>query len=345
MLSDSDRNYIHGKLLVIVGNLERPREALSIALPERLRYNLGLVGMPSLLIAQAVEICEADQYEEMPPALSNFLRRLLPGDPNVEKIIAKIYPPPAGSAAADPFDATVLYGRSPFLGRQSVRGHLRSLLQAMPRQPTVVINGKLTGKSYTNELINHACGQHRSVLRCYVPLETTEGVSVGPKELARDIVTLLGGDPATIPVQDTNGERWTKELANWVVSTATKTTFRCWIILDGFNKNELRADTQSFIVKLANLLTSGVAQRSHRLILMDFDHTILPMQPGSIAVDSTEAIAKSVVEAFVTQLIQRSGHQLEASPIVANLTQGFPDPIEDLPELNRRLTEFIAVVS
>ena len=52
---------------------------------------------------------------------------------------------------------------------------------------------------------------------------------------------------------------------NWVVVNAGRTV-RWWIVLDGFNDDELREDTQAFIAKLAHVLTSGAAKKLARSV-------------------------------------------------------------------------------
>jgi hypothetical protein len=113
------------------------------------------------------------------------------------------------TAVGDAFDATLLDTRVPFLGRAVVRSYFRALLQPFPRQPIVVINGRsASGKTYTTELIQHARRCHANVLPCHVEIREKQGVSVGPRELASDIITQLGGNLKELPERDsTNLDR------------------------------------------------------------------------------------------------------------------------------------------
>jgi hypothetical protein len=349
MLTEEEREYIQDQLYIDLGGVGAVRANLSSALPNYLQLQLPEGLLPGLLIAKAIDLCIEDGYNSQPPTLYNFLRTLLPHDGRVSRVLTRLNaPPPAATVAlVDAFDAVLLDTRLPFLGRQSARNYLRALLQASPRQPIVVINGRDdSGKTYTTELIRHARRYHTSVLLCHVEIGEKEGASAGPHELASDIITQLGGNVSDLPARNiTNLERWAKDLANWIVNTAEKWP-RSWIVLDGFNNDEVRPDTRRLIVHLASAMIKGAALAKHRLILIDYDHTTLTVQPGMIAVDVTEGIKKALVQTFLTQIVAQSGKALDPVQLFERVTRDFAeDPITDLPALARLLNEMIAIVA
>ncbi|MBB4423958.1 hypothetical protein GGD66_002502 [Bradyrhizobium sp. CIR48] len=344
MLTAQEREYIEGRLLDLVANLPA-RMTLLAGMPQALKLRLNEGKPPYLLVKEAVALCEEDGYNITPPTLCTFITILIPNDETIKSICNRILLPPPASVVADPFEA-VLLGRLPFLGRPTARAYLRSLLQDLPSQPIVVINGtRGAGKTYTTELIDHVCRTHQIINSCHVELKPEQGPSIGPAELAGDIVTLMGGDTSLIPKQGvTNLERWTQELANWVSLVAKNSGSKHWIVLDGFSNGELRQDTLLFIVKLAHVLTSGVARRLHRLILLDFDHTALPVPPGSIAHETIPGLSRAFVTNFVNDLVARSAGGLDAQAILTQIAEGLADPISDLRELGKRLNDLIEVV-
>jgi hypothetical protein len=349
MLKEDERDYIQDQLFSELGGVGAVRANLLGALPNHLQLRLPEGLLPSLLITKAIDLCIEDGYKSQPPVLYHFLRTLLPHNGRLLPVLArlKVPPPAAAVALADAFDAVLLDTRLPFLGRQTARSYLRALMEASPRQPIVVINGRShSGKTYTTELIRHARCYHSGVLLCHVEIGEKEGASAGPRELASDIITQLGGNMNDLPERNsTNLERWAKDLSNWIINTAEKWQ-RSWIVLDGFNNSEVRADTRRLIVNLASAMIRGAALAKHRLILMDYDHTTLTVQPGMIAVDVTEGIKKALVQAFLTQLVNGSGKQLDPLQLFERVTQDFAeDPINDLPGLARRLNEMIAIVA
>lgn len=345
MLTLQEREYLEGRLLDLVANLAARRTLLA-GLPKALKIRLSEDLPPYLTVKEAVTLCEEDAYNNAPPSLCTFIDILFPNDTAVAIIRNRIYlPPTASQAAADPFDA-ILLGRLPFLGRPAARAYLRALLQDLPSQPIVVINGtRGAGKTYTTELIDHVCRTHQSINPCHIELQPEQGTSIGPAELSGDIVTLMGGDPSQMPKQgETNLERWTQELANWVLLVARNSGSKHWIVLDGFSKAELRQDTLLFVVKLAHVLTSGVARRLHRLILLDFDHSALPVPPGSIAHETIPGLSRAMVTTFVSDLVSKSTAGLDAQAILGQVTEGLSDPISDLRELGKRLNDLIELV-
>jgi len=349
MLTEDEREYIQDQLFIDLGGAGAVRANLLGALPTHLQLQLAEGLLPGPLITRAIDICIEDGYNSQPPVLCRFLRTLLPNNGRLAPVLVRLKgPPPAATVAlVDAFDAVLLDTRLPFLGRQSARNYLRALMQASPRQPIVVINGRSdSGKTYTTELIRHARRYHTNVLLCHVEVCEEEGASAGPRELASDIITQLGGNVNDVPERNvTNLERWAKDLANWIVNTAEKWP-RSWIVLDGFNNSEVRSDTRRLIVHLANAMVKGAALAKHRLILIDYDHTTLTVQPGMVAADVTEGIKKALVQTFLTQLVQQSGKPLDPLQLFERVTRDFAeDPIHDLPELGRRLNEMIAIVA
>jgi len=353
ILTAEEDEFIRARLTATVSGLGCVRATLAIALPPRLQCKLadGVI-LPADLVTYALRICDEDGYATEPPAFYDFLRNVLPNEPRVQTILDRIRIRPPPQAVHDPFDATLLDNKLPFLGRPAVRAHLRALLQSLPTQPIVVINGgPKTGKTFTTELIGHV-RRYREVLPCHVELqEKGEGAAVGPRELASDIITQLGADPDDIPQQSTNAIAWARDLANWIVWTAERSGEKCWIALDGFNKSELRDDTRVLIVKLATAMTKGRALEKHRLILIDFDHTHLLVQPGMIAQETANGLERRFVSAFVNQLIQQAnkelagaGGALDAKQIDDRITQGLGEPIQDLPELAKRLQTLMATL-
>lgn len=346
MLTSTDYILVEAKLIELVALQPSPRQFIAGQLPESLAAQL-IEGLPPVQLVQAaLKLCEDDAYNAAPPSMCVFLQNCFPLRPEFTAICDRIKtPPPALPAAADPFDAIMLTNKQPFLGRAAVRAHLRGLMQNSPPRPVVVVNGLGgAGKTYTTELINHVCRIHNDIVPCHIEVPDEQGISIGPADLARDIVIQLGGDVDKMPPQQTNMDRWAQELAIWIVNNAQKSGYKHWIILDGFNTTELRRDTLPLIVKLSLQLTRGMASRLHRLILMDFDHTSLPITPGNIAIETIPGLGKAVVAGFVTQLLTAAGRQQDAAAMIAGITSDFTDPIQDLRELGGRLNDLIELV-
>jgi len=339
MLKQSEIDLITECLLSVTRGQQAPRSVLAAGLHVDLQGELG-DGPPTVLVARAIELCTRDAYRLAPPAMAQFLGQLIAQFQGIAEIIARISVPPP--APPDPFSAVLLDTRLPFLARDPARTNLRALTQSAPRSPVVVINGeRLRGKSYTAEFIDHVSHYLDRVQHCLVKLPTRQGASTGPGELARDLVARMGGDLRLQPPPHTNADRWVDELTNWVLATAAQGNVRWWVVLDGFNNRELRADTRKFISALADGLDAGVHRRRHRLILLDFDRTLLQLRPGRIALETIEDIPASAVEQFVTMVI--NGSSLDPAAITSQILSGLGDPIGDLPELGQRLENLLAV--
>jgi hypothetical protein len=340
MLTQEERFDIRDRLVRVVSPAPSPRQVLAASLDVELQVRLG-EGLPVTLVEQALQLVAEDAYRRDPPAMIRFLTMLLPGDPAAERIIGRLRTPPP--SLADPFDAVILVSKLPFLDRHSTRRALRRFLEPpQPGLPVVAIVNGRTGKTYTGELVEHVLHTQAAVRSCRIELDERQGASVGIAELARDIVTGMGGDPSSQPAHNTNLDRAAQEFANWIISVGNASPYRWWIVLDGFNPDELRQDAQLLVTKLAASLTTGVARERHRLILTDFDRSVLSLRPGSLVLEETSPIPHASVAAAIAQVIGFPAQSAEVAAVAEKVLAELDDPVTDLPELNRRLCDLIA---
>jgi hypothetical protein len=348
MLTTEEIDYVRSQLNVRYGAAAGIRAILAAGLPSRLWTQLPDGGLIEPLYVAAISACISDAFRDKPPVLCTFLQRLFPGDPKIERMIEKIVAVSGiDPAIPDLFASKLLFKRLPFLGRAAVRDHFKSLMDDIPQQPIVIINGPAdSGKTYTAEFVRYIRSFHPGIVSCNIPLYKGQGETVGAGELARDIATQLNGDLSLLPKKgDTNTIRWPQELANTLVTFATATKKKCWIILDGFNDEELASspDTRQLIVSLSHVITNGAAQSLHRLILLDFSAGHLLNPVGTIAVENITAIPISKVEEFVREFAAaRPPDEIQA--LIDKVKFGLPDPILNLSEVGRRLTDLVLLV-
>lgn len=338
MLTTEEGDFVTGLLSAVLWQITDVRLPLVSAMGPRLAERFDN-GPRMVLISNAIRLCIDDAYNSHPPALARLLEIIRDRDPRIPLLIARINnpPQPVGGQNYDPFLANILFTKLPFLERSSTRTALRALLQLAPRQPFVVINGlSKSGKSYTAQFISHVLLERRQPMSCLISVPAGGGVGVGPSALARDLVARMGGDLSTQPPKDTNLERWYEELVSWITAPGIKDDVVWWIVLDGFNRAELRDDTRVLIAKLAARLTNAKPQRLFRLILLDFDHTALPVTPGLISVEVTQPIPKASVEVFLTGVFG-GAKDVSVPNLLAEVTAGLSDPIVELPVLAERL--------
>ena len=344
MLTQDEQQVVEELLTAAIAPLPSPRQALVSALCADLSWDLGGYE-PRTLVDEAMRLCFADGWKHSPTALSQLIEGLLPAHPAMVAILEKLRNPPLPAVTADAFDALVLSGKRPFVDRDPVRAALRKLLDRRPRELVVVVNGgRRAGKSYLTEFIQHALDERPDMNLCPVAIEPKQGAQVGPRELASDLVTSMGGHPRDLPPPTTNLDRWAQDLANEVLGVANESGQNWWLVLDGFNAGELRPETQLLITKLAASITKGRPAERHRLILIDFDRTVLPLQPGVIADRTIGPIPHDIVTGAIQKLIaaaEREVDPVELAKVSALMLDGLADPVGDLPELGLRLTDLI----
>lgn len=340
MLEPYEQDLVLGLLIRRASLTESPRQSLVVGLDSRLAAKFPS-GSPTELADRALKLCMDDGYQIAPPAIVGLLRLIEDLDGLIPHIIARVHQPPP--ATPDVFDAVVLDTKQSFLARNSTRSNLRALLDQKPYRPVVAINGpRGMGKSHTSAFIEHVLRQHTDIQHCIVPLAKDQSLDIGARELASDLITLMGGNPRTLAPQCTNGDRWAQELANDVISEGVKSGEIWWIVLDGFNGPSLRVDTKLFITKLAASLMSGIAQKRFRLVLLDFDTSTLTIPPVKIADETTGTISAIAVSRCIEELT-RDSPENERKLILEKVLDGLGDPIKDLTSLGSRLGEVIRV--
>lgn len=348
MLNGDEQDFVCEALIRMASSQASPRLAIAVALDNELQAQLN-DGTPNVIVMCAIALCIGDRWRLTPPSLVRLMRLAEPFEPRIAPIIERLKIPPGRAehvpAQPNPFMDSVLVSKIPFLERARIRAGLQALLTPTPLQPFIVVNGPPnTGKSYTADFVSHVLHARNDVVHCRVELPTKEGASVGPVELARDLVVRMGGDLRAEPPRVTNLDRWYGELVNWVIDAGMRANgYVWWVILDGFNKDELRDDTRDFIKKLASSFTNAMPQRRFRLILLDFDRTTLSVQPGMILVDNTTGIAKASVSAFVNAIFADAGGGIDVNSVLDDITKGLGDPVTDLPALGERLRDLIEV--
>jgi len=344
MLTQLEKDLVLQRLDAVVGGTVSPRGELIAAMPPRLRSMLpeGLTGKS--LFMRAVDICCAAQRVDQPPAICAFLEFILPMEPPIELIVARVKIEPPGATEQDIFEMTLLDSKLPFLGRPTLRGHLKAMARGQGRS-VLVVNGQTdSGKTYTTELVDHARRLLPGILSCHIEIFEGQGASIGPGELARDVMTQLGFDAGALPPpNETNRIRWSQELANALIHAANQSGLRCWIVLDGFNQNELRPDTKQLIVNLAHGVASGAAQGHHRLILADFLVANLSAPAGSVAREDVPALSLASVDPFIKMIGARKSDE-EIQSLIETVKRDLSDPVVSLSEIGQRLADLVELL-
>jgi hypothetical protein len=338
MLTQGEQDLVLGLLVQQASFGATPRQSLVVGLTEALAARFP-AGTPEELARFALSLCLEDGYQSTPPAIVGLLSLIEMLDPQIPVIIKRVQVPPPNPP--DIFDAVILDTKEPFLARKNTRTNLKLLLAPRPLRPVVLINGLTgTGKTHTSAFIEHVLREKLQVQHCIVSFSDEQGLTIGPKELASDILTQLGGDPRSIGTPCTNNDRWAQELANCIIAEGAKRPVTWWVVLDKFRGPNFRTDTQHFIRTLASAFVVGLAQQQFRLILFDFDSSALTIPPSKVADETTTPIPI----AEVTQCIDQATPGLSAGErqsLVSRVLQDIPDPMVDLRVVGARLREVI----
>lgn len=340
LLSEDERQRVVALLLETVAVSPREQICAVVGTEFATKLPMGLV-MALAIVREALRLCEEDDFAHDPPWLRSLLTLIQLRDP-APQIIARLKNPPP--KPPDPVDAVLLTSDMPFVNRSILRKRLRVLRNPLGTKRILVVNGpRCSGKSYTREMIDHL--SDGSLRHCHVKLQSEQVASTGAREVARDLVSLMGQPLDRYPTDNTNEDRWTQELANWVLLEAVNTPRNWWLVLDGFNHPDLRADTRKLIRHLADQVNNGIFVERCRLVLLDFDFTGLAVSPARILFEELDPPPQLDGEILpcVTAILSRGRNQdADAAVMVAAIIQALPNGNDRLPALNRQLVDLMA---
>lgn len=358
MINSSDQRYLIDVLIDIIAPANDPRAVLVLAVSDpQFAANLTLGPTPVVLAQHALQLCIATAWTRNPPWLILLLDSPLvawrPDDNRLQRIRASLVPPPPG--AANPLLATLLNRGTPFMNRTRLRANLQQLdTMAGLQQPILVINGNAkSGKSYSSRYVEHfarLCTPglfiHRFEFKPHLAL------SLGPEQLAQDLVSSLGRPQTNKPTPDTNLKLYVRQLAAWILSEAVQTHDRHWFVLDGFVNDARRAETEQprldtleMLVELSDLVTSGSYVNNCRLILTGFDRAMLTVDPGKVKVERIAPCSRADVELCRHEILAQAHFPADQAQADAFLFGRLPASPDELPELNARLRALFMAVA
>ncbi|HKV32908.1 MAG TPA: effector-associated domain EAD1-containing protein [Pyrinomonadaceae bacterium] len=170
--------------------------------------------------------------------------------------------------------AHTLRARRYFIDRKDLRVALKELRSSDGPRVLVVTGERVTGKSYTNELIAFLSERTPKNKTIYMNLD--KYVYEAPN-LTEMIGLQMGMDTTKIPQQqDEQKARWVQRLVGWILNRVVNpgdTTY--WFVFDGFREQTLLPETKDWIDELAVQAETNVPQC--RVVLLNYQET-LPFQ-------------------------------------------------------------------
>jgi hypothetical protein len=348
VLNPTEYNYLLDKLQDRLAGVEA-RVYLDASLPKACMRKIAYLQMPAAYAQAVLDVCQTDGRNSDPMWIL-LLINLLPDEPRTAEIKLRISTAPV---EPDPELARILMTGTPFLNRSGLRRTVASLLggKRSPR-PIFVVSGETkSGKSYSAEYIDHLSLAGRPFTPFKVRFPTGSGLTYGPEGLARDILMNMGITPDGLPPgffeNTTNNERWPYDLAGSVLAKGHQLGKCFWIVLDAFTGTELRKETGKFIDGLAQgIVDSAVFGETFRLILLDFERTLLSVQPSRVDLERIEPFGETDVFDCVAEIFRRLRKQpgIKIEKAVDQIMKDLPAGEGRLPETNQRLLDLMKLV-
>jgi hypothetical protein len=228
---------------------------------------------------------------------------------------------------ADVYGTSLIPGGRPFIGRRLLRNALARLNR--PRaEGILVVNGPpRSGKSYSLELISYVTQWRGTSLLAAVDVKSQASGHIGPAQLLRNLAVQLRFPLDNFPRQHSQSSRWVRELADWFNREVRQSGKTCWIVLDGFDHQDIPLETLELIYRL--MLQASRGSESLRLILLQYSENQLPFDvKGNVLTESISAVTRADLEEFFTDILAHSDTQYSPSdiaPLVDEMLAKVPD--------------------
>ena len=362
MIEQSDRTYLIDLLVELLAGQGAPREAVCIAINDpAFAAALPLTPQPSTLLTKAVDLCISAGRNNVPPWLERLITNPIlgvhVGSERLQKIQAQIVVWPVPQDVPTARQATLLGRTIPFVNRTQLRRALVHLeTDAARQQPILVVNGsRSTGKSYTRWYIEHFVFTRAVVPRIvahHFEFKSDQALALGPVHLAKELVSSLGRDTATVPDPDTNLKLYVGQLAGWVLNEAVRSGYANWFVLDGFRVDDSvpessrpRPDTMDFLIALSDKITGGTYVDRCRLILTGFNRALLTVDPGKLDEEVLRPCTRAEAVACIREALTLGLGAIQSDKLEALIADELPADPARMPELNARLRLLLNAIS
>lgn len=217
----------------------------------------------------------------------------------------------------DVWDAHWLQNGLPFLDRSGLRDTLKEIWRADGRSILRIEGDSRSGKTYSNELLEHASMSMNWAFRV-IKVEVEKGSEIGMDALV--LSQILVGEmgfpitPDATIVPDRNVPS-IPLLQTWILSTARASKARWWLFLDGFSSLPKTNSARQLIQGLAEKIANSSFREVLRLILSDYNEPLSRVSTAKVAFDSADTqIPETSAMTAVSQCLNKLFRELQRVP-------------------------------
>lgn len=171
---------------------------------------------------------------------------------------------------ADMFSA-IEVSDGPFVDRDSLRKHLRKLLDDDANPILLVNGGHGSGKSYSARMIVEDLARQADIQVAPLKVEPISASIWEIHDMASDLVRWLSTQSREPPTHAVLGDRLAGLLADWTADEIGRSGDGLWILLDGFDHPDLPEASSKYIDELLAMMGADERLERTRMILFEFD--------------------------------------------------------------------------
>ncbi|WNG61684.1 ATP-binding protein [Archangium gephyra] len=279
---------------------QNPGDTIGVWLGLPVRSRIGIRSSVHEYIHALLRFLDEEGLAPKDPAILRLLR--LPDldvFPELQQIRTELEARKKEQTADDPYARCQLHV-GPFLDRTRFRVVLRRFVDRVTGPRVLVVNGPAqSGKTYSSWFVSHLNDTMPSFVTFAYAAEKGLAETYTLGDVARDLVQLAKGQPATMPPQRAQEKRWAQELCIWILSALNRPGLPFWLVLDGFR--DAPPGTQALIQYLANHISQALNQTDGRLLLFDYEPRLLA--PCPVELEELRAIEPPDISEYFQRLL------------------------------------------
>ena len=292
------------------------RAELQLLLLDRLDKQLDHLALGNDLTEIAMNLVARANHESWIDALLDAAVQDRPNDGQLRELAAAL-PRGAGTNAGDDDFSVIFFRNRPLVDRDHLRDALRKLDESDGKRILIVGGESGSGKSYTAEVIEYLKAVRQfEVAHIDLLKFTAVQLEIDPYQLGKLIALEMGLEPPEAQGYEADA-RWIFWFSSWLKGKLRKENRTWWLVIDSFDRCNVRQSALDLVRDLAALADMGVPNL--RLVLISYGDTLPPSVERSIEREAIEQIGDAHLADFFIRYIAARAPERTPDELIAEI--------------------------
>jgi hypothetical protein len=247
----------------------------------------------------------------------------------------------AKNKPGDTCSSCVVHQSRVFINRRDFRKHISRMKETGGPRILSVNGSSGLGKSHSLHLISYVVSNTPGSEFGEIDLKRAPSRQIRPDQLVQSLAMKLGFSLENdIFLQEAQEAWWSFNLAGWLASQAETSGKPCWVVLDGFEHQDVPKATHEFI---QHLMQACANRDRLRLILLEYHEDRIPADIlRDVVVERLKEINETELGQFFADFYEHRGIQQADEPaILASETWAEVQASRGTAEFTRKLAEAV----